>query len=281
MPEEIGCLWKNAVFSDTKELLEYVFFIIYEVIFIFQRDVLCLCQLYTIRHSATLQIHNSHLKLFTRDTYTVHFSRSVASDICIFICSVTFPQRAAGNMVIWEDILFLNIVLDDTWDFLEPLYFPPFSTEYTDIFVTLRLHSICCPSELVLVFILFLGRNFPKASDVWEDILLDHPTDMLALKFAHDAYFYMGAQTPMRDSVARVLPHWKPHMPLSRYKTQTVKVPTCPGKPHPTPKGVNTGCFSVTHGYVNGQVAPSAWYAAHILFLLQNICHTFMIVAQM
>ncbi|KAG7214911.1 hypothetical protein INR49_005186 [Caranx melampygus] len=50
---------------------------------------------------------------------------------------------------------------------------------------------------------LFSQGNFPKASDVWEDILLDHPTDMLALKFAHDAYFYMGAQTPMRDSVAR------------------------------------------------------------------------------
>lgn len=64
---------------------------------------------------------------------------------------------------------------------------------------------------------LFSQGNFPKASDAWEDILLDHPTDMLALKFAHDAYFYMGAQTPMRDSVARVLPHWKPHMPLSSY----------------------------------------------------------------
>lgn len=59
-------------------------------------------------------------------------------------------------------------------------------------------------------------RNFPKAADIWEDILLDHPTDLLALKFAHDAYFYMGAQTPMRDSIVRVLPHWKPYMPLSR-----------------------------------------------------------------
>uniref|UniRef100_A0A669ER49 Tetratricopeptide repeat protein 38 n=1 Tax=Oreochromis niloticus TaxID=8128 RepID=A0A669ER49_ORENI len=64
---------------------------------------------------------------------------------------------------------------------------------------------------------LFSHGNFPKACEVWEDILLDHPTDMLALKFAHDTYFYMGAQMPMRDSVARVLPHWKPHMPLSSY----------------------------------------------------------------
>ncbi|XP_077372697.1 tetratricopeptide repeat protein 38 isoform X1 [Festucalex cinctus] len=63
----------------------------------------------------------------------------------------------------------------------------------------------------------FSHGNFPKASDVWEDILVDHPTDLLALKFAHDSYFYMGAQTRMRDSVARVLPHWKPHMPLSSY----------------------------------------------------------------
>lgn len=61
------------------------------------------------------------------------------------------------------------------------------------------------------------NRNYPKACDVWEDILVDHPTDMLALKFAHDGYFYMGAQTAMRDSVVRVLPHWKPHMPLARY----------------------------------------------------------------
>uniref|UniRef100_A0A8C9Z819 Tetratricopeptide repeat protein 38 n=1 Tax=Sander lucioperca TaxID=283035 RepID=A0A8C9Z819_SANLU len=64
---------------------------------------------------------------------------------------------------------------------------------------------------------LFSRGHFPKACDVWEDILVDHPTDMLALKFAHDAYFYMGAQTQMRDSVARVLPHWKPHMPLFSY----------------------------------------------------------------
>lgn len=64
---------------------------------------------------------------------------------------------------------------------------------------------------------LFSHGNFLKASDVWEDILVDHPTDLLALKFAHDAYFYMGAQLPMRDSVARVLPYWKPHIPLSSY----------------------------------------------------------------
>lgn len=58
-----------------------------------------------------------------------------------------------------------------------------------------------------------------KACDVWEDILVEHPTDMLALKFSHDGFFYLGHQVQMRDSVARVLPYWKPHMPLYRYHT--------------------------------------------------------------
>ena len=52
---------------------------------------------------------------------------------------------------------------------------------------------------------------------MWESILVEHPTDLLALKFAHDGYFFMGAQTQLRDSVARVLPFWKPHIPLYRY----------------------------------------------------------------
>ncbi len=59
-------------------------------------------------------------------------------------------------------------------------------------------------------------RALQKACEVWEVILVDHPTDMLALKFAHDGFFYLGKQTEMRDSVARVLPHWKPHMPFYR-----------------------------------------------------------------
>ncbi|KAM4747280.1 tetratricopeptide repeat protein 38 isoform 2-T2 [Rhinophrynus dorsalis] len=55
------------------------------------------------------------------------------------------------------------------------------------------------------------------AGDLWDRILQDHPTDLLALKFAHDAYFYLGHQRKMRDSVARVLPYWTPETPLSSY----------------------------------------------------------------
>lgn len=78
-----------------------------------------------------------------------------------------------------------------------------------DIYPRERLH--------VKAMELFSHGNFLKACDVWEDILVDHPTDMVALKFAHDSYFYSGAQVQMRDSVARVLPHWKPHMPFYGY----------------------------------------------------------------
>lgn len=64
---------------------------------------------------------------------------------------------------------------------------------------------------------LFSRGALSKACDVWEEILVEHPTDMLALKFAHDGFFYLGYQTQMRDSVARVLPYYKPHTPLSSY----------------------------------------------------------------
>uniref|UniRef100_A0A8C2I340 Tetratricopeptide repeat domain 38 n=1 Tax=Cyprinus carpio TaxID=7962 RepID=A0A8C2I340_CYPCA len=64
---------------------------------------------------------------------------------------------------------------------------------------------------------LFSKGALHKACEVWEGILVDHPTDMLALKFAHDGFFYLGEQTQMRDSVARVLPHWKPQMPFYSY----------------------------------------------------------------
>uniref|UniRef100_A0A8C1GI91 Tetratricopeptide repeat protein 38 n=1 Tax=Cyprinus carpio TaxID=7962 RepID=A0A8C1GI91_CYPCA len=63
---------------------------------------------------------------------------------------------------------------------------------------------------------LFSKGALHKACEVWEGILVDHPTDMLALKFAHDGFFYLGEQTQMRNSVARVLPHWKPQMPFYR-----------------------------------------------------------------
>jgi tetratricopeptide (TPR) repeat protein len=56
-----------------------------------------------------------------------------------------------------------------------------------------------------------------RATDIWEDILVDHPTDALALRFAHDSYFYLGHSLSIRDSVARVLPFWDSQNPNYGY----------------------------------------------------------------
>ncbi|KAK3724236.1 hypothetical protein QZH41_011720 [Actinostola sp. cb2023] len=59
--------------------------------------------------------------------------------------------------------------------------------------------------------------NAINACLIWEQILTDHPTDMFALKMAHDTYFYFGLQAQMRDSVASVMPSWKRDTPLYSY----------------------------------------------------------------
>ncbi|XP_070611355.1 tetratricopeptide repeat protein 38 [Erythrolamprus reginae] len=64
---------------------------------------------------------------------------------------------------------------------------------------------------------LFARGQIPQACDMWEEILQSNPTDMLAIKFAHDGYFYLGQQTEMRDSIARVYRYWTPDIPLSSY----------------------------------------------------------------
>ncbi len=34
--------------------------------------------------------------------------------------------------------------------------------------------------------------NCDKACIEWENILVENPTDMMAIKFSHDVYFYLG-----------------------------------------------------------------------------------------
>ncbi|MBV8473649.1 MAG: tetratricopeptide repeat protein [Hyphomicrobiales bacterium] len=56
-----------------------------------------------------------------------------------------------------------------------------------------------------------------RALRLWEEILVDHPTDALALRFSQDAYFLLGESFAIRDSVARVLPAWERDNPLTSY----------------------------------------------------------------
>ncbi len=60
------------------------------------------------------------------------------------------------------------------------------------------------------------GRS-PDATLAWEALLTDWPTDALALRFAHDAYLFLGRSLSIRDSVARVLPAWSLDNPLTSF----------------------------------------------------------------
>jgi len=51
------------------------------------------------------------------------------------------------------------------------------------------------------------GRLEATAAN-WEEILLDHPLDGLAIRLSHFAHFYSGDGRRMRDSIARILPNW-------------------------------------------------------------------------
>jgi tetratricopeptide (TPR) repeat protein len=55
------------------------------------------------------------------------------------------------------------------------------------------------------------------ATAVWEEILVDHPTDALALRLAQDGYFFLGTSAALRDSVARVWPEWREDDPLTSF----------------------------------------------------------------
>ncbi|WP_341704516.1 tetratricopeptide repeat protein, partial [Ferrovibrio sp.] len=56
------------------------------------------------------------------------------------------------------------------------------------------------------------GR-FEDAVERFEDILLDHPRDALALQMAHLFDFYRGDARNLRDRVVRVLPNWTRDLP--------------------------------------------------------------------
>ncbi len=57
------------------------------------------------------------------------------------------------------------------------------------------------------------GGDTAGAVRRYEDILLDHPRDILAIRLAHYLHFYHGALVQHRDSTARVLPAWDETVP--------------------------------------------------------------------
>ncbi len=52
-----------------------------------------------------------------------------------------------------------------------------------------------------------------RANAIWDDILIDHPLDILALRLAHTMEYFLGDLARMRDSITRVMPYWTPEVP--------------------------------------------------------------------
>ena len=59
----------------------------------------------------------------------------------------------------------------------------------------------------------WLEGDFHRAGDLYGQVLLDHPRDLLALQVAHQIDFFTGNTAMLRDRPARALPQWDAGMP--------------------------------------------------------------------
>jgi tetratricopeptide (TPR) repeat protein len=59
----------------------------------------------------------------------------------------------------------------------------------------------------------WIGRDLDRALGTWEQILAEHPLDVLAFRLAHFNSFWLGRPRDMRASVERVKPKWGRDLP--------------------------------------------------------------------
>jgi tetratricopeptide (TPR) repeat protein len=59
----------------------------------------------------------------------------------------------------------------------------------------------------------WVAGDLDRMIAVWEQILAEHPTDVLALRLAHFNNFWLGRPREMAASVERVLPQWDRELP--------------------------------------------------------------------
>ena len=59
----------------------------------------------------------------------------------------------------------------------------------------------------------WLSGDLIKSNGIWDQILFEHPTDILALRLQHFNAFWMGRNQLLRDGIARVHRAWSPDMP--------------------------------------------------------------------
>jgi tetratricopeptide (TPR) repeat protein len=56
----------------------------------------------------------------------------------------------------------------------------------------------------------WLGGDMERTCALWDEILVEHPLDLLALRLQHFALFWMGRSADLRGGPARVLDAWDP-----------------------------------------------------------------------
>lgn len=59
----------------------------------------------------------------------------------------------------------------------------------------------------------WLAGDFHRSIDLYGEIVIEHPRDLLALQVAHVGDFYLGRSRMLRDRVAQVLPSWDETVP--------------------------------------------------------------------
>jgi tetratricopeptide (TPR) repeat protein len=59
----------------------------------------------------------------------------------------------------------------------------------------------------------WLDGNFARAVQLYGDIVVEYPRDLLAVQTAHVGDFSLGQSTMLRDRIAQVLPHWSADVP--------------------------------------------------------------------
>jgi len=59
----------------------------------------------------------------------------------------------------------------------------------------------------------WVDGDFSGAVAQWEEVVINHPHDILALQFAHLTYVLLGDTVGQRDTIARVFPLWDESMP--------------------------------------------------------------------
>src|SRR3984957_7735979 len=59
----------------------------------------------------------------------------------------------------------------------------------------------------------WIAGDLDRTLTIWDDIVTEHPTDVLAFRLAHFNHFWLGRPQAKRTSVERVFREWGPDMP--------------------------------------------------------------------